>query len=231
VKALAHETKGVTVLCPDRIPTANSKVSMLDCFALLNEPRRLWLDQDSLKQKFLALSADVHPDRVHQADDAKKRAAQQRYAELNSAYNRLRDTKERLLHLLELELGSKPEQVQSVPPVLMKLFMEVSQIYREIDSFLAEKAKTTSPVLLVRLFERGQEWTNKLTGLQQRLNAFREQLTEQLKAIDAKWEPDAEPDSMEHREVLQQVEELYRLFSYTARWTAQVQERIVQLSF
>jgi len=38
-------------------------VRMTDYFALLDEPRRPWLDVSSLKQKFLARSSEVHPDR------------------------------------------------------------------------------------------------------------------------------------------------------------------------
>src|SRR5438132_9046006 len=51
---------------------------MIDYFALLHEPRRPWLDPDLLKQKFISLSAEVHPDRVHLAGEAEKHAAQQR---------------------------------------------------------------------------------------------------------------------------------------------------------
>jgi hypothetical protein len=40
---------------------------MQDAFALLNEPRRPWLEAEALKQKFLALSSAVHPDRVSAA--------------------------------------------------------------------------------------------------------------------------------------------------------------------
>ncbi len=81
---------------------------MTDYFALLDEPRRPWLEPDSLKARFLALSAQVHPDRLHNAPEAQKQAANEQYAELNSAYRCLREPKERLQHLLELELRSKP---------------------------------------------------------------------------------------------------------------------------
>jgi hypothetical protein len=40
---------------------------MNDCFALLNEPRRPWLDSEALKQRFVSLSAELHPDRTHSA--------------------------------------------------------------------------------------------------------------------------------------------------------------------
>ena len=39
---------------------------MADYFALLDEPRRPWLDPEELKAKFHALTATVHPDRVQQ---------------------------------------------------------------------------------------------------------------------------------------------------------------------
>lgn len=83
---------------------------MTDYFVLLGEQRRPWLDPDSLKRKFLALSAELHPDRFHGADDAEKRSAQQGYAELNQAYNCLRRPKERLRHLLESKLAPHPNR-------------------------------------------------------------------------------------------------------------------------
>jgi len=204
---------------------------MTDYFALLHEARRPWLEPEALKQKFLALSADVHPDRVHGSSDAEKRAAQERYTELNSAYNRLRDPKERLLHLLELELGAKPAQVQSIPPDLMDLFMEVGQLCRKADSLRAEKARTTSPLLQVNLFEATQQLTLELSGLQQRMNSRRDELIIELKALDELWGQKASSSELRERGLLRRLEELYRLFSYFLRWSSQIQERIVQLSF
>src|SRR5262245_34160130 len=54
---------------------ARRAIPMLDCFALLEQPRRPWLDSETLKNKFLDLSARVHPDRVHQASEAERKAA------------------------------------------------------------------------------------------------------------------------------------------------------------
>src|SRR5215472_9636832 len=82
---------------------AGSRFLMVDYFALLDEPRRPWLDAEPLKEKFLALSATVHPDRVHNLSETERAAAQERYTELNAAYQCLREPKERLHHLLELE--------------------------------------------------------------------------------------------------------------------------------
>src|SRR5882724_876065 len=149
---------------------------MTDCFALLEEAHRPWLDPDSLKQKFLTLSALVHPDRAHNSNETEKNAAHLRYMEMNAAYNCLRDPKERLRHLLELERGARPNDLQQIPPDLMDVFMEVSRICRDTDSFLTEKAKVSSPLLKVKLFERAQSWTDSLTALQRKLNAWQDSL-------------------------------------------------------
>ncbi len=204
---------------------------MTDYFALLNEPRRPWLDPDSLKQKFLSLSAEVHPDRVHNAEPAEKDATQQRYTELNAAYNCLREPKERLRYLLELTCGAKPKDLQRIPDELMDLFLEVSQLCRQTDAFLAEKGSAASPLIQVQMFERSQDWTEQLMSLQRRLNPRREELESELKTIDAGWDAVENPEAPGRTALLQRLEELYRLFSYYARWGAQLQERIVQLAF
>lgn len=205
---------------------------MNDAFASLSEPRRPWLDAEALKQKFLALSSEVHPDRVHSAADAEKQAANARYAELNAAHNTLREPRNRLLHLLELESGAKPSDIQRIPPGTMDLFVEVGQLCRDVDAFLAERAKVTSPLLKVQLFERGMEWTDKLQALQQRINTKRDELARELQQMNPIWES-APPVGSPQRAAalpLERLEQIYRVFSYIARWTEQVQERVVQLA-
>ena len=198
---------------------------MLDYFALLDEPRRPWLDAEPLKEKFLTLSATVHPDRVHNLSESERAAAQERYTELNAAYQCLREPKERLHHLLELERGAQPKDVQRIPSELMDLSLEIGRACREADGLLAEKAKASSPLILVKLFERSQDFTDKLQGLRQRVNALNERLNEELKHIDIAWHSES------RAALLPRLEELYRLFSYFARWEVQLQERTVRLSF
>ena len=201
--------------------------SMIDNFVLLSEIRRPWLDTDALKQKFLSLSACQHPDKIHDANDARRAEAAKSFAELNAAYTCLAEPKSRLLHLLELERGGKPNEIQNIPPALANLFAEVATTCRNADDFIAEKSKVTSPLLQVQWFERGHDWVEKLNTLQRRLNGLHENLIEELKRIDADWIgalPAAKGD------ILPQMEELYRLFGYFNRWSRQVQERVVQLS-
>ena len=201
---------------------------MTDNFALLNEPRRPWLDADLLKQKFHALSANAHPDKIYSASEAHKSAAAKSFAELNAAYNCLLEPKSRLLHLLELESGAKPKDIQQIPSALADLFAKVATACRNADNFLAEKSKVTSPLLQVTLFERAQEWIEQLNLLQRKLNVLREQLMDELKSLDAKW---IAADAAVRHKLLPGLEELYRLFGYFNRWNNQIQERVVQLMF
>jgi len=195
-----------------------------DYFALLNEPRRPWLDADSLKAKFHTLSAEVHPDRVHQASDGEKLAANQRYTELNAAYQCLREPRSRVRHLLELELGAKPSDLTNVPNDLMELFFSIGKIFREVDAMLAEKGRATSPLLQVQFFERGQDWVEKLGGLRGKIAPRRDALLEELKAVDASWDSAAAKPTP-------RLLEIWRLLSFYDRWLGQIQERVVQLSF
>jgi DnaJ-domain-containing protein 1 len=200
---------------------------MTDYFALLNEPRRPWLDAELLKEKFLSLSAASHPDRVHNLGETERAAAQERYTELNAAYNCLRDPKERVQHLVHLELGAAPANTQRIPSELMDLSLEVGKACREADAFLAEKVKITSPLLQVTFFERGHEYADKLQVLRQQIDTFSGRLIEELQRVDGEW-----ISSMDaHKTLLPRLEELSRLLGYFARWTGQLQERVVRLSF
>ena len=118
----------------------------------------------------------------------------------------------------------KPAALQNVPSEAINLFVEVARICRAADAFLTEKNKVTSPVLRVQMFERGAEWTEQLQALQQKLNARRDELMQELKSMNRAWES---PDT--HRP-LERLEELYRHVSFIARWVEQLQERVVQLS-
>ncbi len=198
----------------------------MDYFALLEQPRRPWLDPGVLKEKFLAASATAHPDRAHGGDATQRQAAQQNYTELNAAYNCLREPKDRLRHLIELERGHKPSDLQRIPPDLMETFMQVGQLCREADGFLKDKANVTSPLLRVRLFEAGQEWTEKLMGRQREIVQRQETLLQELQRLDQRWIASGQ----DRETLLAALEELYRLLSYFARWQAQLQDRIVQLS-
>jgi hypothetical protein len=206
---------------------------MADFFSRLGEARRPWLDAEALKQKFLTLSAAAHPDRFHAAGDEEKRLVNQRFAELTAAFNCLRNAKDRLQHLLELERECPLKDVQRIPPGTMDLFMEVGQLCRDIDVFLTQKSQVTSPMLKVALLEQSLAWRDKLVALQQRIQAKREGLEADLKTLNAVWESAPATAGAARRDTLplDRLEQIYRIFSYVDRWLEQVQERMVQLAF
>jgi hypothetical protein len=203
-----------------------------DAFALLGEARRPWIDAEALKDRFQAMSGPLHPDRFHGAPEAERNAAGQRYSDLNSAYQLLKEPRERLLHLLELELGGKPKDIQRIPPGTMDLFVEVGQTCRDCDEFLKKKATATSPILKLQLLQSGMEWMDRLVDLQNRVRAMGETLATELNALNAVWDAAPVVGSPERIAALplERLEQIYRAMSYVARWTSQIQERVVQLT-
>jgi DnaJ-domain-containing protein 1 len=193
----------------------------MDYFALLDQPRLPWLDPVALKSRFLALSAGAHPDRVHGASPADKDAANQRYAELNAAYNCLREPKDRLIHLVDVETGRRPEDLQENPASLVDLFFAIAPIFQGADKFLKEKARVTSPLAKVQLFQDSMNWSDQLMGLQSQISARREKLETELRALNDVWAA-AKP--------LDQATALGRQFSFLKRWSDQIQERISRLA-
>jgi DnaJ-domain-containing protein 1 len=202
---------------------------MTDYFALFGEPRRPWMDLDQLKAKFLALTAEAHPDKVHAAAPADRALANRRFAELNSAFNCLREPKERLRHLLELELGTLPKEVHEIPSNLADLFTEIARLQREVNGFLAEANRVQSPLLRVQMFERGQEWMDRLRAVQTRLGERHAGLVQELQALDAEWVR-SDSDPVQLGALLQRVEQIHQRLSFYTRWNAQIQESLVQLS-
>jgi curved DNA-binding protein CbpA len=202
---------------------------MTDYFALLDEPRRPWLDAEQLKTKFLALSTEAHPDKMQTATRADRESATRRFAELNAAFNCLQDTKERLRHLLNLELGSKTKDAMEVPSDLADLFIEIAGVQREANAFLAEAAKVQSPLLRVQMFERAQDWTERLRVVQSKVGDLQAGLLQELQALNVEWLR-SENDPVLRGVLLQQVEQIHQRFSFYNRWGAQIQETLVQLS-
>ena len=160
---------------------------MTDYFALLHEPRRPRPDPDRLRQTFLGLAAEAHPDRTHNAPAEEQAAANRRYAELNAAYHCLAEPKTRLLHLLELERGIKPADIQTIPPALADLFAGIAGVCRQADAFLLEREQVTSPLLKIQWFERAQEWIERLQSWQQQLAGLRDELNARLDQLDQQW--------------------------------------------
>ena len=205
---------GVQVTAIDKVPVAHRNAQCVELDLSTNADLTPWLDQETLKARFLALSAAVHPDRVHNQPEPERKAAQDRYTGLNAAYQCLRDARSRLHHLLELEHGGKLQDVQDIPPETMDMFFQVGKLCREADQFLAEKRQVSSPLLKVQMFEQSRP-------LQDKLMAFVADLGGRIAKLE---------DELKTAPPLARLESIYRLLSYYNRWLGQLREKSVQLT-
>lgn len=195
----------------------------MDYFALLDEPRKPWIDTGLLKDKFMEMSARYHPDKFPQATPEERERISARYAELNAAYQCLSHTRDRLLHLIELETGKPPSDVQRIPPGTSDLFMQIGQTCAQAAAFLEKQPQTDSPILKAKRFVEQMEWTDKLTDFQNQLQEISDKLEEELKRMNTDMENGAPLP-------LERLEEIYRSASYINRWTDQIREKLVQLA-
>lgn len=206
-----------------------------DYFELFGVPRRPWLDAEALKSKFLVISGQVHPDRVHDAGADDLRTANREFSEWNAAYHCLKDPKGRLGHFLELEMGGKVLQVHEVPADTADLFIRISGLFRAVDLFLREKGQASSALLKAEMFGKAMEWHEQLAVEQEGLVRERDVIYERIRELDQRWSggdsADCEKGPVrdgEEASVLTELEELYRKLSYLNRWTVQIQERMVR---
>ncbi len=191
-----------------------------DYFALLGQERRPWLEAEALKAAFLARGAEAHPDRAHGLPAAEKEAANARSAELNAAYNCLREPKERLAHLVELETGRKLEN--AAPPAgAADFFFTIAPALQGADQFLKRRAQAVSPLARAQLYGEGLGWADKLMALQKQIQLRREGFEAELRALNGAW-PAAS--------AVERAAQLGGEFSFIKRWSEQIQERLARLA-
>ena len=189
---------------------------MVDYFALLNVPRTPWLDSGEVHARFLEMSAAVHPDRVHNLGAEEKKEATAKFSELNKAATTLRDHKERLHHLMALETGAAPSATQNISSEWIDLFSRIGQTCRSVDQFLAERARTTSPMMQAQLFAKGLDWSDAIAELQQKVAGVKATAERELQAISQK--------------NFDRIGALAHTFAMINRWEAQLQERFAALA-
>ena len=98
---------------------------MQDPFQTLNMPPRFDLNEAELHAAFIRLSAEHHPDR--HTDPVDQAQAAEKAAEVNQAYNLLRNPETRADALLKLKGGPAKEDDKSLPPDLLMEMMEIRE--------------------------------------------------------------------------------------------------------
>ena len=179
------------------------------------------LDEEALKDQYLRATAETHPDKLQQAPEQERLAAEAHFAELNRAYQVLIDPRQRLLQLYELTKGEKPRDVQRIPPGTMDLFIEVGQTCQQFDAFLARKQAASGALARAALMGEELEMQDALMTLRGKLEKLGVGLEADLAALDVRWRTGEKN--------LDALETIYRKYSYLARWRQQLEERELAL--
>jgi molecular chaperone HscB len=87
-----------------------------DFFTLFNLPRHFQLDGVTLEQGYLALQAQVHPDKFSHLPEAERRLSLQWATRVNEAYQTLRNPLNRARYLLSLHGVDTQEESNTAMP-------------------------------------------------------------------------------------------------------------------
>jgi DnaJ-domain-containing protein 1 len=209
----------------------SSESNPLDCFALLGVPRHPAPNIPALKQKFLDLSSESHPDRVHQASPLIRREAGAHFAALNAAWSCLANTKDRLAHLLAIERGRKPEEIHAITPETADRFLQVAQLCRRVDDYLARRAANTSPLLQARMIAETVGLADQIREMTAALRSQEAEVENSLAELGPAWDQAPAPTDSARAAALplDAVESAWRSLSYLNRWEQQLQDRLARL--
>lgn len=90
-----------------------------DHFALFGLPRQFDLDETRLRESFISISRNIHPDYFGDASPEMRRLALRLSAQVNEAYAVLKDPVLRAEYLLETAGGKSVAEDKRVPPELL----------------------------------------------------------------------------------------------------------------
>ena len=183
---------------------------MTDLFAVLGQPRRPWLEPDTLKEKYHELSRTAHPDLPNDSPSG-------RFDAVNEAYRVLLDTKLRLQHLLALESGEAVATGRAVPADLQERFLQLGALTQNVRALAQKMVAAQSG--LSRSLLRGELKVrqDEIARLQNELDAAWASAQEEIQRVDQIWDDDR-ATALEH------LPPIYERLSYLTRWREQIRE-------
>ena len=193
---------------------------MIDYFALLDQPRRPWLDPEAVKQAFHRRTLRAHPD-THAAT-AQPTSAEAEFARLNDAHQTLQDPKLRLQHLLALEGHVLGSRFDVVPEEIADLFPQIAETTRAAARAIEKATSASSALTRSLLAGELMQVRSRIDVLLERLNALHESADAALQQISATF---AEGDGA----ALSALQRLYVRYSFLRRWIAQLEEHRTRL--
>lgn len=194
---------------------------MTDYFALLNQPRRPWIDPEQVKQAFHARALQMHPDA--QLQQNREPSSDALFAQLNQAYQVLQDPKRRLEHLLTLEGHPLDRAPATTPPAIEELFPTVAATTHRATAVVQQSAAATNVLARTLLKSQLQNANSDLETVREKVRALRNNAIDRLQRLDRSW-------SGEMGDQLEQLRVVYVELSYITRWLSELDEKKLQLS-
>ena len=168
-----------------------------DYFSFLSLPRKLTISSVELEQRFRELSRKFHPDFYYNATPAERLASLERSSYLNDAYRTLRNPVSRIEHLLAIEglpSSTSNQGTTKVPPALLE---EVFALNEELDEIREQRESGGNPAAL----------SARLDIARQPIERKREEHEQQIEALSARWDSQAESAPAERRATLEALRE------------------------
>lgn len=184
---------------------------MTDYFALLGLAPAAALEEEALRQRYHELSREAHPDLA--ATPEEREAAGARSAQLNLAWETLRQPVKRLRHLMELR-GAVPGGAGMLSGAMMELFGQVGGVLQEADGVLVKRARAQSKLGKALLAEEEMAAQLKLQEVSGELTRRWNGLVEDLAALDLE---DAKALAQAHTQL-----------SFLDKWLRQIQEKLLR---
>jgi hypothetical protein len=186
---------------------------MIDHFAAFKLPRRPWLDEEALKQRFHRMTSEQHPDVSPVNSSA--------FAGLTKSYAILRDPAARLRHLLELEYPDFKAS-PAIPPALTERFMQVATLRREIHVFVEQHSASELPITQALSAAARFGLQRDVEKLATALELDRDRCLQLLQAEDELWE-------QRDAETPQRLATLQQELSSLLKWADELREGLLRL--
>ncbi|QDU33135.1 hypothetical protein KS4_11780 [Poriferisphaera corsica] len=143
-----------------------------DPYELLGIERTFEIDPDLLQKRYVALSAQHHPDKF--VDPIEQMDAAEMSSSINTAFQSLKDDELRANVLLELMGGPTKEQDKSLPPTLL---MEMMEVREEMEEAVEQKNNDVVQKLRQWAIEEREEYLGMLGQLFAKIG--KDQVTEE----------------------------------------------------
>ena len=181
-----------------------------DAFALFDFERRPLIDEGTLKERYLRLAANRHPDAPGGDDED--------FHLLQEAYKVLREPATRLRHLIELEFPNHVPAGGHAPHA--ELFLRAGSAVQAARAVSQRLEKANSALARALLSPEIAEALRQIREACEAVRKADNELADELRALDARWS-DVSPDELSA---------LASSFKFLARWQAQLSEWEFRLS-